>query len=373
MVTFPYDYLIVGAGLFGSILARELTDSNKKCLVIEKRNHIGGNCYSEEIEGIHVSKYGGHIFHTNNKRIWDYVNRFATFRQYYHIVRVAYKDEIYSFPINLMTLNQLWGVKTPQEAMDRLEEERVPIKNPKNLEEWALSQVGREVYEVFIKGYTKKFWKRDPKELPSFIIKRLPIRLNYENGYFTDKYQGFPEEGYTHIFYNLLEGIEVRKGVDFFADKEELLKLAPKVVYTGKIDQYYKFHHGHLEYHTLKFVNKTLKGDHQGCATINYTDEDVPYNRITEHKHFQSYKKNNKTVITIEYSDTWAPDKVPYYPINDDKNNSMYKKYKALTKEEKNVIFGGRLAEYKYYDMDKVVASALKQASIEKKQIGENT
>jgi len=359
-----YDYLIVGSGLFGSVFARQATDVGKRCLVLEKRNHIGGNCYSEEIENIHVCKYGGHIFHTNNDKIWNYVNRFAEFRQYHHFVRVSYKGKIYSFPINLMTLQQLWSVKTPEDAIDKLNEVKENIENPDNLEEWVLSQVGKEIYETFVKGYTQKQWGKDPKELPSFIIKRLPIRLTYENGYFSDKYQGFPENGYTELFVNLLKGIDVKLNVDYFGEKEYWDSLASKIIFTGKIDQYYNFEFGKLDYRTLIHKNEIADGDFQGCATVNYTDGDVPYTRIIEHKHFQPHKNNNKTIITTEYSKKYKRGDVPFYPINDESNNKKYEQYKQLADSESKVMFGGRLAEYKYYDMHQVVGSALRKADI---------
>lgn len=358
------DYVIVGAGLFGAVCARELTDAGKSVVVVDKRDHIGGNCYSEEIAGIHVSKYGGHIFHTNNEGIWNYVNKFADFRPYYHFVRVSYKGEMYSFPINMMTLNKLWGVQTPAEAEEYLEHVREDIENPENLEEWILSKVGREIYETFVKGYTKKQWDKDPKDLPTFIIKRLPIRLTYSSGYFVDKYQGWPENGYTEMFDNLLDGITVETGVNF---SRELCFHTDKIIYTGKIDEYFKYKYGELQYRGLKHDTKVIHGDFQGCATVNYTDEDVPYTRIVEHKHFQPHKKNDKTVITTEYSVPASKDDIPFYPINDKENNEIYKKYKKEADEEKNVIFGGRLAEYKYYDMHQVVASALKTVKQEKK------
>ena len=356
-----YDYLIVGSGLFGAISARELTNKGYKCLVIDKRNHIGGNCYSEEIENIHVCKYGGHIFHTNKKNIWDYVNKFTPFTQYHHFVRVSYKNKIYSFPINLMTLQQLWGTKTPEEAFNKLESVRVQINSPQNLEEWILSQVGQEIYETFVKGYTKKQWGKDPKDLPKFIIKRLPIRSTYENGYFSDRYQGFPENGYTDMFDNLLKGIEVQLNVDYFKDKEKYNKLAKNIIYTGKIDEYYDYQYGELEYRTLIHKNKIVDGDYQGCATINYSEEDVPYTRIIEHKHFQPHKaKNNKkSYVMYEYSKPCGKNDIPFYPINDKNNNRRYNSYKKLAAKDKHIIFGGRLAEYKYYDMHQVVGAAL--------------
>ena len=355
-----YDYVIVGPGLYGAIFAREATDSGKKCLVIEKRDHIGGNVYSEEIEGIHVSKYGGHIFHTNNKKIWDYVNRFTEFRDYHHFVRVNYQDQIYSFPINMMTLYQLWGTKTPAEAKKKLNSVRIKKEKIDNLEDWILSEVGEEVYKTFVKGYTKKQWGKDPKDLPAFIIKRLPIRLTYHNGYFNDKYQGWPEKGYTDLFINLLKGIEVKTNIDYLSDREYYDTICKKIVFTGKIDEFYNYKFGDLEYKSLVHKNEVLDGDFQGCATINYTDENIPYTRIVEHKHFQPHKKNKKTVITTEYSKEYSRGDIPFYPVNDKKNNEKYMKYKKLSKEDKNIIFGGRLAEYKYYDMHQVVGSVLK-------------
>ena len=356
-----YDYIIVGSGLFGSIFAREATDSGKRCLVLEKRNHIAGNCYSEEIEGIQVSKYGGHIFHTNNKKIWDYVNKFTEFRQYHHFVRVNYDDTIYSFPINMMTLNQLWGIKTPNQAKEKLNSVKIKKQKIDNLEDWILSEVGEEIYKIFIKGYNKKQWDKDPKDLPSSIIKRLPIRLTYHNGYFNDKYQGWPEKGYTDLFENLLKGIDVEMGVDYLLKRDYYNSICDKVIYTGKIDEYYDYRFGDLEYRTLVHENEILDGDFQGCATVNYTNEEVPYTRIIEHKHFQPHKNNNKTVITTEYSRKYKRGDVPFYPINDENNNKKYKQYKQLADSESKVIFGGRLAEYKYYDMHQVVGSALRK------------
>ena len=355
-----YDYVIVGSGLFGAIFAREATDAGKKCLVLEKREHIGGNCYSEKIEGIHVSKYGGHIFHTNSERIWNYINKFAEFRQYHHFVRVSYKDKIYSFPINMMTLNQLWGVNTPKEALNKLKEVRINIDKPDNLEDWILTQVGEEIYKIFVKGYTKKQWEKDPKDLPPSIIKRLPLRLTYHNGYFADKYQGWPENGYTEIFNNLLKDIEVKTNVDYLLNKEYYNSICDAVVYTGKIDEFYDYKFGELEYRTLVHDNKILDGDFQGCATINYTDEEVPYTRIIEHKHFQPHKNNNKTVITTEYSRAGKKKDIPFYPINTKNNNEMYDRYKKLADTDNRILFGGRLAEYKYYDMHQVIGSVLK-------------
>jgi len=358
------DYLIVGAGLFGSVVARELTDLGCKCLVIDKRPHIGGNCYTDEVEGVIVHKYGPHIFHTDSKRIWEYVNKFSDFNHFVNRPKVNYKGKIYSFPINLMTLYQLWGVKTPEEAISRLEQERIPISDPKNLEEWCLSQVGEEIYNIFIKGYTQKQWDRDPKELPSFIIKRLPIRLTFNDNYFTHKYQGIPIGGYTEIFKKLLDGIELKLDVDYFKDKKHWDSLARKVIFTGRIDQYYNYKFGDLEYRTLDFVEKVIdKRDFQGNAIMNYTEKDIQHTRIIEHKHFHFGKQKN-TVITYEYPGIWNKNKTPYLPVNDSKNNKIYKQYRDLASND-SVIFGGRLAEYKYYDMHQVIGSALKMVSEE--------
>ena len=362
-----YDYLIVGAGLFGATFAREMADAGKKCLVVDKRPHIGGNVYSENRNGVDVHVYGAHIFHTSNDRIWEYVNRFATFNNYVNKPKVRFGDRIFSFPINLMTLHQLWGVMTPAEAEAKLEEVRIPCENPDNLEDWILSQVGREVYETFIRGYTMKQWQRDPRELPASIIKRLPIRMVFEENYFFDKYQGIPIEGYTKMVENMLEGIDVRTDVDYFADREELNALADRVVFTGKIDEYFDFCHGELEYRTLRFEHEELEGDFQGNAVVNYTSPDVPFTRIVEHKHFlpSTASKLPNTIVTREYSDEYKRGKTPYYPINNDRNNTMYKKYAAMAKDENGVIFGGRLSEYKYYDMHQVIGSALVKAKRE--------
>ena len=362
-----YDYLIVGAGIFGATFAREMKDAGKKCLVIDKRPHIGGNVYTEKRNGVDVHVYGAHIFHTSNDRIWEYVNRFATFNNYVNKPKIRYNDRIFSFPINLMTLHQLWGVMTPAEAQAKLEEVRIPCENPDNLEDWILSQVGREVYETFIRGYTMKQWQRDPKELPASIIKRLPIRMVFEENYFFDKYQGIPKEGYTQMVTNMLDGIEVTTSVDYFADKQRWDSLADKVVFTGKIDEYFGFQHGELEYRTLRFEHEELEGDFQGNAVVNYTHPDVPFTRIVEHKHFlpETASKISNTIVTREYSDEYTRGKTPYYPINNDKNNSMYKKYAIMARDQLGVIFGGRLAEYKYYDMHQVIGSALVKAKRE--------
>lgn len=353
-----YDYLVVGAGLFGAVFAREMTDAGFKCLVIDQRSHVGGNVYTEKIEGIDVHKYGAHIFHTSDKKIWDYVNRFATFNHYINKPKVNYKGKIFSFPINLMTLYQIYGVTTPQEAEEKLKQVRVPVDNPANLEEWILSQIGPELYEIFIKGYTFKQWQKHPRELPSFIIKRLPIRLNYEENYFEDIYQGIPKEGYTYLVENLLKGIEVKLNSNYFSDRDYFDSLATNLVYTGKIDEFFGYEFGELEYRSLRFENKILEGNYQGNAVFNYTDIDVPYTRVLEHKHF-NFGKQKKTVVTWEYPDTYTRDKVPYYPINDQNNNALYKLYESKARSLPNVIFGGRLAEYKYYDMHQIIGSAL--------------
>jgi UDP-galactopyranose mutase len=362
-----HDYLVVGAGLFGSVFAREVTDSGKKCVMIDSREHIGGNCYSENKEGIHVSKYGGHIFHTNNERIWSYVNKFTEFRPYHHLVRVKHKDNLYSFPINLMTLNQIWGITTPDEAKIKLEKVKVKIESPKNLEEWVVSQVGWELYDIFFKGYTSKQWNKDPKDLPAFIAKRIPIRMTYDSGYFSDKYQGWPQNGYTSLFVSLQKGIPVVTGADYFRNKGHWDSLADKIVFTGKIDEYFNYCYGELEYRSLRHEHFHIDGDHQGCATVNYADPDIPYTRIIEHKHFQPHEAENnpRSIYTVEYPDDWNRKKIPFYPINDKTNNEKYSQYRSLAKQEKGVIFGGRLAEYKYYDMHQIVGSALSKAKKE--------
>ena len=370
MTSEKYDYLIVGAGLFGSVFAQQAHEAGKRCLVVDKRDHIGGNVYSERREGIDVHVYGAHIFHTNSDRIWEYVNRFATFNKYINKPKVRFGDRIFSFPINLMTLHQLWGVKTPAEAEEKLQEVRIPCEDPDNLEDWILSQVGEEIYQTFIRGYTMKQWQRDPKELPASIIKRLPIRLIFEENYFFDKYQGIPVDGYTAMVEKMLEGVDVRTGVDYFANKDELDKLAERVVFTGKIDEYFGYSEGELEYRTLRFEHEHLDGDFQGNAVVNYTHPDVPFTRILEHKHFlpDTADKIPNTIITREYSAEYSRGKTPYYPINNDRNMAMYKKYAEMAKAESDVIFGGRLAEYKYYDMHQVIGSALVRAKRELKK-----
>ncbi len=355
-----YDYLIVGAGLFGSVFAQQATAAGKSCLVVEKNDHIGGNCFTKEVEGINVHVYGPHIFHTDNDKIWEYMNRWTKFNHYVNRPKVHFKDKIYSFPINLMTLNQLWGVKTPLEARTRLAEAKIDIKDPKNLEEWMLSQVGKEIYETFIEGYTTKQWNRHPSKLPASIIKRLPIRLTYDDNYFNDRYQGIPIGGYTQIFHKLLERSEVLLGVDYFQEKHLLSRLAKKTVYTGKLDQFFCYSLGRLEYRGLRFDTKVLEtSDFQGNAVVNYTEKSVPYTRVTEHRHFDLKKDGEKTVVTWEYPDDWDESKVPYYPVNDEANNKLRDQYKELAAQRPDVIFGGRLASYMYYDMHQVVAAAL--------------
>lgn len=360
-----YDYLIVGSGLFGSVFAREMTDAGKKCLVIESRSHPGGNVYSENHEGIEVHVYGPHIFHTNSKEIWEYVQKFAEFNSYSHRPKVRYGNDLYSFPLNLLTFHQLWGVKNPVEAREKLESVKVKIENPQNLEEHVLSQVGEEIYEKFIKGYTKKQWQRDPRKLPASIIKRLPIRLNFDDSYYFDKYQGCPVGGYTNMIKRMLDGIEVKFETDYLVDKEYWNSTAKKVVFTGKIDEFYGYKFGELEYRSLEFETEHLSGDFQGTSQVNYTEEKYPFTRVIEHKHFEpeNLKKNEeRTIITKEYSKEYKRGDVPYYPINDERNSSLYYQYKNLADKESHFIFGGRLAEYKYYDMHQVIGSALSKA-----------
>ena len=357
-----YDYLIVGSGLFGSIFAYEANKKGKKCLVVEKRNHIGGNIYTENIEGINVHKYGAHIFHTSNKEIWNYINQFAEFNRFTNSPVAIYKDELYNMPFNMNTFNKLWGVKTPAEAKAKIEAEKqeAGIAEPHNLEEQAISLVGKTIYEKLVKGYTEKQWGSKATELPSFIIKRLPVRFTYDNNYFNDLYQGIPIGGYTRIIEKMLNGIEVKLNCDYFEHKEELDKLATKIVFTGPIDQFYNYCFGELEYRSVRFETKILDiENYQGNAVVNYTEYEVPYTRIIEHKHFE-FGKQPKTVISREYSDRWTREKEPYYPINNDKNNALYNKYKELSNKDNKVIFGGRLGQYKYYDMDKVIEEALK-------------
>lgn len=369
-----YDYLIVGSGLYGGTCARELTDAGKKVLVIDKRPNIAGNVYTEDIEGIHVHKYGAHIFHTNNKTVWDYVQRFATFNRFTNSPVANYKGELYSMPFNMYTFNKMWGVVTPEEAEAKIEEQRKEIKGePKNLEEQAISLVGRDIFEKLVKGYTEKQWGRPCTELPAFIIKRLPVRLTFDNNYFNALYQGIPVGGYTKMVANMLDGVDVELGQDYFADREKWNSLADKVVYTGPIDAYFEYKLGTLEYRSVRFETEVLdKPNFQGNAAVNYTDRETPWTRIIEHKWFEFGKDEEgndlpKTVISREYSSEWKPGDEPYYPVNDKKNGDLYQEYKKLGDAERNVIFGGRLGEYKYYDMDQVIAAALKKAREELK------
>ena len=356
-----FDYIIVGAGLFGSVFAYEANKRGKKCLVIDKRNHIGGNIYCENIEDINVHKYGAHIFHTNNKEVWHYVNSFVEFNRYTNCPVANYKGELYNLPFNMNTFYQLWKVKTPKEAIAKIEEQvkEANIEDPKNLEEQAIKLVGKDIYEKLIKGYTEKQWGKKATELPSFIIKRLPVRLTFDNNYFNDKYQGIPVGGYNKIIEKMLENVEVRLNTNFFENREELEGLADKIVFTGMIDEFYDYKFGTLEYRSLKFEQEVLEEEnHQGNAVVNYTEYEIPYTRIIEHKHFE-YGTQPKTVITREYPATWSKGDEPYYPINNDQNNELYYKYKALADKEEKVIFGGRLAQYKYYDMHHVIEQAL--------------
>jgi len=356
-----YDYLIVGSGLFGSVFAYEATKKNKKCLVIDKRDHIGGNIYSENIENINVHKYGPHIFHTNNKEIWEYMSQFTEFNNFIMSPIANYKNEIYNLPFNMNTFSKMWNISTPQEAIEKIEEQKSQLKiiNPKNLEEQALITVGRDIYEKLIKGYVEKQWGRKPIDLPAFIIKRLPVRFIYDNNYYNDKYQGIPIGGYTKIIEKMLEKSDVKLNFDYFSNKKQLKNTAQKIIFTGMIDEFYNYKFGNLEYRSLKFETETLNvSNYQGNSMVSYTDREIPYTRIIEHKHFE-FGVQDKTIITKEYSIEWNKGDEPYYPINNEKNNEMYEKYKKISQKEKNIIFGGRLAEYKYYDMDKVVQSAL--------------
>lgn len=364
-----YDYLIIGSGLFGSVFARQAADAGKKVIVIDKRPNIAGNVYTEKVEGINFHKYGAHIFHTNNTEVWNYVNRFATFNRFTNSPVANYKGELYSMPFNMYTFNKMWGVVTPEEAAAKIEEQKKEItEEPQNLEEQAISLVGRDIYEKLVKGYTEKQWGRDCKELPAFIIKRLPVRLTFDNNYFNALYQGIPIGGYTKLVENLLEGIEVRLNEDYLEDKAEWNAMAEKVVYTGAIDAYFDYALGNLEYRSVRFENEILDiPNFQGNAAVNYTDRETPWTRIIEHKWFEFGKDENgndlpKTIISKEYSSEWKPGDEPYYPVNDKKNGELYQKYKALAEKEENIIFGGRLGEYKYYDMDAVIASALECA-----------
>ena len=361
-----YDYVIIGAGLYGAVCARELTDAGKKILVIEKRNHIAGNVYTEKIEGINVHKYGAHIFHTNDKIVWSYIQRFATFNRFTNSPVANYRGELYSLPFNMYTFNKMWGVATPEEAAAKIAEQRKEIDHePVNLEEQAISLIGRDVYEKLVKGYTEKQWGRDCKDLPAFIIKRLPGRLTFDNNYFNALFQGIPIGGYTAMVQRMLDGVEVRTGVDYLEDKESWNAQAERVIYTGPIDAYFNYSLGNLEYRSVRFETEVMdKPNFQGNAAVNYTDRETPWTRIIEHKWFEFGKDENgndlpKTVISREYSSEWKPGDEPYYPVNDEKNTGLLHKYQKLAEAESKVIFGGRLGQYKYYDMDQVIAAAL--------------
>ena len=356
-----YDYLIVGSGLFGAICAHELLKKGNKILLIEKREHLAGNIYTENIEGIQVHKYGAHIFHTNNKQVWDYINSFAEFNRFTNSPIANYKGNLYNLPFNINTFYQLWGVKTPNEALAKIEEQKklYHIEHPQNLEEQAISLIGKDIYEILIKGYTEKQWGRKATELPPFIINRLPVRFTFDNNYFNDRYQGIPIGGYTKIIEKMLNGVDVKLNTDFFDKKDEYLKLSNKIIYTGPIDKFYDYQFGALEYRSLYFENNIInESNYQGNAVVNYTEYDIPYTRIIEHKHFD-YVETKHTVITKEYPRDWKIGDEAYYPINDDKNALLYKKYKELANKEKQIYFGGRLAEYKYYDMHHVIEKAL--------------
>ena len=357
-----YDYLIVGTGLFGAIFAYEANKRGKKCLVIDKRNHVAGNIYTENIEGINVHKYGAHIFHTSNEEVWDYIQQFVKFNRYTNSPIANYKGEIYNMPFNMNTFNKLWGVITPKEAKEKIEEEKrqAGIEEPKNLEEQAISLVGKTIYEKLVKGYTEKQWGKKAKELPSFIIKRLPVRFTYDNNYFNDLYQGIPMGGYTQIIEKMLEGIDVKLNYDYFEHREELDNIANKTIFTGQIDKYYDYKFGELEYRSLRFETEILDmQNYQGNAVVNYTEYEIPYTRIIEHKHFEFDTTSPKTIVTKEYPDSWNKEKEPYYTINNERNNKLYEKYAELASEDNKVIFGGRLGSYKYYDMEKVILEAL--------------
>ena len=359
-----YDFLIVGAGLFGAVCARELTDAGYSCLVIDKRSHIGGNVYTKEENGINVHEYGAHIFHTSDKKIWEYVNRFAEFNNYINSPVARYKDELYNLPFNMNTFSKMWEIKTPDEARKIIDDQirELGITEPANLEEQALSMVGRDVYEKLVKGYTEKQWGRDCKDLPSFIIKRLPLRFTFNNNYFSDRFQGIPMGGYTAMVEKMLVGSEVRLNTDYFdlkKDEDPCCGLAGHLIYTGQVDMYFNYVLGVLQYRTLKFEKEQLDTDnYQGCAVVNYTEREIPFTRIIEHKHFE-FGQQKGTIITREYPAEWTQGDEPYYPVNDARNNELYKKYAELAAKEKNVTFGGRLGQYKYYDMDKVIAAAL--------------
>ena len=364
-----YDYLVVGAGLFGAVFAHEAKKNGKSVLVIDKRPNIAGNIYTEKVEGINFHKYGAHIFHTNDTGVWNYITQFATFNRFTNSPVANYKGELYSMPFNMYTFNKMWGVVTPEEAAEKIEEQKSEITGkPKNLEEQAISLVGRDIYEKLVKGYTEKQWGRDCKELPAFIIKRLPVRLTFDNNYFNALYQGIPVGGYTKMVENMLDGIEVRLNVDFLKEREKYEALADRIIYTGAIDAYFDYALGNLEYRSVRFENEVLDiPNFQGNAAVNYTDRETPWTRIIEHKWFEFGKDEAgndlpKTVISKEYSSEWKPGDEPYYPVNDEKNNKLYQEYKKMSEKEEKVIFGGRLGEYKYYDMDVTIRSALNLA-----------
>ena len=358
-----YDYVIVGSGLFAGVWAYLANKQGKKCLVIEKRDHLGGNIYCEDVEGIHVHRYGAHIFHTSNREVWDFVNSLAEFNRYTNSPVANYKGEMYNMPFNMNTFSKMWGISTPQEAKDIIASQRSSITGePKNLEEQAISLVGVDIYQKLVKGYTEKQWGRDCKELPAFIIKRLPVRYTYDNNYFNDLYQGIPIGGYNVIIDKLFEGCDVETGVDYLENREKYDALGECIVYTGTIDSYYNYQYGKLEYRSLRFESEVLDTDnYQGVAVVNYTDRETPYTRVIEHKHFE-FGTQPKTVITREYPADWEEGMEPYYPVNDERNQDLYSRYAKLAEKEERVIFGGRLAEYKYYDMDKVILSALERA-----------
>jgi len=347
--------------MFGAVFARKQIELGKRVLVIEKRGHIGGNCFTENIEGVAVHRYGPHIFHTDNPGVWEFVNRFAVFNAFVNRPKVFHKNRLYSFPVNLMTLYQLYGVRTPTEARKKLEEVAIPIKNPANLEEWVLSRVGPDIYEIFIRGYTKKQWQKEPRELPASLLKRIPIRFTFDDNYYTDRFQGIPVDGYTRLFERMLEGIEVQLETDYLEDKKYWDRVAEKIVYTGKLDEYFDYSLGELEYRGLRFETEIKNGDYQGNAVINYTEEEVPYTRIIEHKHF-NYTAGDRTVITREFPAAASRNSIPYYPVNTPDNNRLYGEYRKKAETEKNLILGGRLATYKYLDMDDAVLSALQTA-----------
>lgn len=362
-----YDYLVVGSGLYGAVFAREAADRGKKVLVIDKRPNVAGNIYTEKVEGIHVHKYGAHIFHTNDTKVWKYITRFAEFNRFTNSPVANYRGELYSLPFNMYTFNKMWGVVTPEEAAAKIEEQKKEacITEPKNLEEQAISLVGRDIFEKLIKGYTEKQWGRDCKDLPAFIIKRLPVRFTYDNNYFNDRFQGIPMGGYTKIVEKMLDGIDVKTNTDYFAFIKENPDIAEKTVFTGMIDEYYDYKLGALEYRSVRFETEVLNTDnYQGNAVVNYTEREVPYTRIIEHKHFE-FGTQEKTVISREYSSEWSVGMEPYYPVNNEQNNTLFEKYRELAEKESTVIFGGRLGNYKYYDMDKVIEAALEMCEKE--------